>query len=571
VIGVLSLALAVTLVAATSLPTVHTALGELHACLPLDKGYVVGSTGGLVELDADLNVTRVRTVLDGLPGTRVDTLVAAGEDVWVGTEAGLVRLRERVGALVVSASWSSPPVRVVTTFRDATYVGTWGGGVLRVEGDVLVPVAPKSIDVDVAAQRVTAFAEVAGVLYVGTGAGVMKLVAGQLVATGLELPNVQVWALSNAQGKLWIGTLAGLAVVDNVATRSVRTVNGSDTRALVEVGAVLYAGTYGDGLVAVGAARGDDAAAFVDGMGVRGDAMCAVGPGVLRVKTGAAAWREVALTGLPSNDIAALAVAGERVWIGTFDSGLARLDNGKVEAVDDRQIDPHINALAVEHGRLWIGTARGLFVDDGTRVRRIGRVDGLPDEEIHALAPLAAGGVAIGTGRGAVIWRGGPQGRGEVIGKKQGLPGQAVWAVAEDRAGRLWIGTSAGLILWQGDGRWERLSVASEHLADDWVTALAVDPTGDVVWVGTYAGGVSRIGLGAARPATQLGGGHVNFGGLSVHRGTLYAATMEGLQVASDGAWKTSSATLGVDVTGVVADSGGIWVATRRGIARLAR
>ncbi|HEY6175213.1 MAG TPA: hypothetical protein VIX73_12235, partial [Kofleriaceae bacterium] len=170
------------------------------------------------------------------------------------------------------------------------------------------------------------------------------------------------------------------------------------------------------------------------------------------------------------------------------------------------------------------------------------------------------------------VQRVGPRGLGE-----RGLGN--VWAIAETSAG-LWLGTTTGLYRgpatpWTSKAgsddaavadRWQRLSVASGHLRDDWVTALVT--RGDVVWAGTYNGGVARI---AGDAATALGGGWINPSGLRWDGDRLLAATMDGL-VAGDGrtaTWTTTPGLPGRDVTAAVRAGKTLWVATRRGLIGL--
>jgi hypothetical protein len=217
---------------------------------------------------------------------------------------------------------------------------------------------------------------------------------------------------------------------------------------------------------------------------------------------------------------------GARLWVGTFDQGLASYDPDhgwrRIAGTDLR-----INALALEPGeagaRLWVATAEGIQVVDqaGQIVLRLGRNDGLPSRSVLSLARLRDGRIVAGTSAGAAfvsdggVHRVGPRGLAE-----RGIGN--VWAIAETSAG-LWLGTTTGLYrgpatAWTSkdgsdDGAalaesWQRLSVATGHLRDDWVTALAT--RGDVVWAGTYNGGVSRIGGDASRgvgPPTALPAG----------------------------------------------------------------
>jgi ligand-binding sensor domain-containing protein len=147
----------------------------------------------------------------------------------------------------------------------------------------------------------------------------------------------------------------------------------------------------------------------------------------------------------------------------------------------------------------------------------------------------------------------------------------ATWALAVGSDGTVWVGTMAGLYAGR-DGTFRRLAVATGDLRDDWVTALVV--RGADVFVGTYAGGVTRLTpSGAGFAHAHLGGGYINPGGLVFIGGQLHAATMEGLLVRGTddtGAWHAlTSAAPGRDVTAVRSAGGALWVASRRGIGVL--
>ncbi|MDB4998326.1 MAG: hypothetical protein JWM74_5758, partial [Myxococcaceae bacterium] len=313
----------------------------------------------------------------------------------------------------------------------------------------------------------------------------------------------------------------------------------------------------------------------------RGNVRCVATSSELLVSRAGGAWHAVGAAGIPSNDVSALArsssiVAGrpvEKLWVGTFDRGLATLESGTWKTIASPVLDAKINAIALESigGRTiaWVATARGLTRIDGDAITRLTAADGLPSSEVHAVAPLAAGGVIVGTGQGAAIVR---AGHVTPIGDKQGLKVRAVWAVAEMPSGLLLVGASNGLYAGHASNAaaWRRWSVASNELADDWVTALAVH--GPDVFVGTYSQGVTRIhGIESAHTTSDhLGGGYVNLGGLALLDGTLTAATMSGLLVRpADRAGEfrgIANATPGRDVTAVVPG----WVATRRGLAKVA-
>ena len=219
----------------------------------------------------------------------------------------------------------------------------------------------------------------------------------------------------------------------------------------------------------------------------------------------------------------------------------------------------------------------GLFrvAPDGG-VRRFTSQDGLPSTFSRSIAVVSNDKILVGTESGPAFVEG--EKISPLVDNKKGTgpspissPMHATWAVAARSDGMLFIGTAAGLYYGK-DGRYERASLASGAIEDDWVTALAIDGTKDV-YVGTYSKGVTHLRFdGSAVKATHLGGGYVNPDGLVLDGGKLYAATMENLLVrakdddASGWTSKKGSAP-GRDVTGVRLASSSIWIGSRRGIS----
>ena len=570
-------------------PTVvHTERNNVHACLPQGAGQVLaGSRGGLVLLGREGAVRQRWTRANGLPGTAVFTIREVAGKVWVGTERGLVRLEREDGKLRLDLIVTGPAVREVAWHRGRLYAATWKGAFSLEDNTAhLVAVPPVRSATKL---RLTSVVVYDGVLHFGSaGQGLWRMNRGALEQSPLSrsLPSALVWSLALAgDGRLYVGTLGGVIAVDSAGRAT--PLSTMDARALrtLNKGSFL-AGGYGQGLKRwtrgrVSTEPGQpETRAFVNSI--------ARGHGTTCVGTRAGLWirhraqktyRRVRLSGPPSNDISALAADGPRLWVGTFDKGLASITGARWRRFGGSKgsVDGRINALAVERKTsrsiLWVATSRGVYRVQNQRARRFGRQHGLRHEEVHSVIALRRGGALAGTARGAVIIRGD---RVKVLGVKQGLPVASVWAAAEDAGGTLWLGTSKGLYRWfPGQRRYERYSVSSGHLADDYVTALALH--GGAVYVGTYNSGVTRlVPKDGGLEATQLGGGWVNFGGLRVHAGTLYASTMTGLRTiklqvcpaaASSCAWQHHPrAAPGRDVTAVVPHGAGLWVASRRGL-----
>ena len=407
-----------------------------------------------------------------------------------------------------------------------------------------------------------ALAVVDGTLYAGTAAGLFALVHGRLERVAVD-GVTGIAGMYAAEHTLWLATTDGLFA--RTAT-GVQRLGGGDLRAVTQIGDAIVVAGIADGLQRVDRGRlvayaGPRELRIAESLGAAHGAVCA---------GGLAAHRD----GPPSNDISALAVAGKRLYVGTFDHGLATFEQGAWRTIESPELDARINAILVDGDRLWVGTAEGLTILSGPGFRdasRLTRRDGLASRSVLALAKTRDGkGVLVGTSQGASLFADGhpvrlgpkaPAGSGqniESIGN--------VWAIAEDAAGWLWLGTTTGLYRGHaGDTEWQRFSVVTGHLKDDWVIAMAIQ--GDALYVGTYNGGVVRFD---GTTATHVADGWVNPGGLAVLGDRLYAATQDGLRTSDDGTHWTDAGTLpGRDPTAIARVDGRLIAGTRRGLAEL--
>jgi ligand-binding sensor domain-containing protein len=570
----LALALVATTGVATAAPVVHTSIGEVRACYPLDGGdFLVGTGGGLVRVDPRGRVRSVWTAVDGLPGTRIDGIARVGDQLWIGTEHGAAAVRLEGERLAIAHTAETRPVRDLVAFGGATYVATWEGGVKRLGGAVPTEIAFHGGNHPRNRARVSSLAVADGALWAGTAGGLYKLTGGRFELVTIATGANDVTSLLGDGRTLWIATSAGLFAREGATVRSY---GGGDLRRVARVDGAIVTGGFGGELVRVdrgrlvraGLARG---LAMTQAIHERGGAACAGGLDGLYLRArGDAAWIAAARPpGLPANDISAIAADGDRLWVGTFDHGVAVLERGAWRAITSPHVDPRVNALLVERranqpSRIWVATATGISLISGDRVTKLTKRDGLPARGVLSLAQLRDGRVLAGTMSGAVIIG---DGRPVPIGVKQRLAVSNVWAVAEDAEGYLWLGTTTGVYRGREGEEWTRYSVATGHLRDDWVMALAV--RGSAVWVGTYKGGVTRFDLGGTDvTTTALGDGWINPGGLTWIGDRLYASTMEGLR-AGDGmnaAWTAVGKLPGRDTTAVAAAGGRLWVSTRRGL-----
>ena len=486
--------------------------------------------------------------------------------IYVGTEAGLAKLRPD---RTIATLHEGAAVRELVMFEGAPYIAT-ADGVLKNRQ----PVAFKGGGNKQARARTSSLAIADGALWAGTAGGLYKMRGGVFELVSIEAGANEVTSLYGDGKTLWIATTNGLYMRSGT---TVRGYGGGDLRRVTKIDGAIVAAGLGGGFVVVDRGRlvsykGAPKLAMVQALAERDGSACAGGLDGLALRSAkTAAWTTAAQpSGIPANDISALAADGDTLWVGSFDHGLATLARGTWTPFVSKKLDHRVNAILVEpranrSSRIWVATANGVSIIDNGAVSEITKAEGLPARGVLSLALMRDGRVLAGTMHGAAILA---EGRRPVaIGLKQNLEVKNVWAVAEDSQGYLWIGATTGVYRGKSDdSAWTRYSVATKHLRDDWVMALAV--RGNEVYVGTYKGGVTRFDLDPQQQptASQVGDGWINPGGLRWDRGTLYAATMNGLQ-ASDGRSWTAMTTYTVDDTTATARVGErLFIASRRGL-----
>jgi ligand-binding sensor domain-containing protein len=241
-----------------------------------------------------------------------------------------------------------------------------------------------------------------------------------------------------------------------------------------------------------------------------------------------AANRWTRLGGRRVEDVRAIASDGDRVWVGSWSSGLRELRDGEIGppiiaepivalAADSAsggcfamapdtvyRVDRHgitrvvvaeelqqgtwLNTMAAGgDGTLFVGSAAGLFAFSAGEGIRVVHGD-FPGTEVLTL--LSAGRKAdtmlVGTSRG--LYAGTP----EQLAAVDALAGCAVTALAWDEAGTAaWVGTREGLVyVTQADEGWiptAKMTCEGSGLASNGVCALAVDDERGV-WIGTPSG-----------------------------------------------------------------------------------
>lgn len=545
----------------------------------------VATEGGLLVLRDD-RVERVIT--EGLPGARLRSVSVIGDRLWVGAVEGTAVLDAELN---VVARHAPRRVRRAVAFAGSTWLASHGGGLLRVDGDRVRSV---SLGRAHAYVRLTDLAVVGDELWVAShGVGVLRVSAeGRVVGRVRQrsgLPSDYTWRLERHGSEVFVATIAGVGAVtedgavvrDHRVTALARRLPVRDVRDVALAGDRVWLATFGRGLW-----RADGDRPRRVGHYERAHAVLAADgdpPLVAHAEGVSRGARAITSGGLPSGDVTAIARAFGALWVGTFGDGLARRRGGRFERVGQAHerwtVDERINDLAVTGRgrggrggeRLWIATDRGLWWHDGRVFSRV--EDPAGPSWIHTTALHVDGDALWVTTsrelcrfrRGWRCWTGDPS-----------FPVAQLHAVTTDRAGRVWVGSLHGLYRFDPEAeRFHRHTVSSGALPVDWVTAVV--PWGDGVLAGTYHGGLS-LGDGERFQVIREGQAGLPSGWVNPHairrRGdTLYIGTLErGLVIGRPGAFAHLTRADGLpsdDVTDVLPDRGGVWVATRGGLARL--
>jgi ligand-binding sensor domain-containing protein/signal transduction histidine kinase len=275
------------------------------------------------------------------------------------------------------------------------------------------------------------------------------------------------------------------------------------------------------------------------------------------------------------NDIQAIHVDRQNiVWIGTNKSGLWRCEPrllSRTGTFTHYPHDPsnpktiagsHITAiLKAQSGLVWVGTNNGLSMFDQINEtasnfrKERGEETSLLDNNVLSLYEDRSGIIWVGTVEGVSFFNPKAQKfltyRVQNVKPLQSLSSNVVWAFAEDKQGNIWVGTEEGLNrmnskpLAGGLGDFTAFRKNPNlpfQFEDDFITALCVSRDG-ALWIGTEQSGVYIL-----------------------RQTDVYGKANFEHYVAGEGARDLPSNS----VSKIIEDrSGGVWIATARGVARV--
>jgi len=405
---------------------------------------------------------------------------------------------------------------------------------------------------------------------------------------GQGFPKGPVYAIAQGgDGYLWIGSEAGLVRFDGWNFRLIKDESHENT-----VGKVFGLASDDEGCLLI---RSDDLRMLryckgkfdqpvgapkpyegIEAMsrGNRGEVLVwSSNGGGAKSFSGGKSDRLASAASMPRRPVISLARAGNGdLYLGTWEGGLFRAADGKIDSIREGLPDSKVNCLLADGEKgMWIGTDRGIARWNGREFIDSGIPPALGHFQALAMVRDRDGNVWVGTdSRGLLRLNSG--GLASLI-ESDHAPVQAITALFEDREGNLWIGHADGVErlhdsafvtystpeglptdgsnpvfvdsrnrMWfppVAGGLWWVKDGAYGHVVNDGLNkdvVYSIDGAGDELWVARQHGGLTRLRFEDGSIASKT----------YTHADGLAQDSLYSVYLARDGAVWTGSLSAGV-------------------------
>lgn len=420
---------------------------------------------------------------NGLPNADIHCFVEKPDGaVWVGTEGGLVLLRDvPVNTTTVRDGLGDNSVRALALDLSGNlYVATKRGlTTIGADGSIRTRIFPGRWNAN--ALRAV-WARDSSSVWVGATDGLYHITPTNQTAFNIRegLPDPIINAIwGDHSGAVWIGTYGGLA---RIRDGMIRLLPGLSPMAEDMINVILedtehniWVGTR-DGLMRLSPSRfatlttqtglsGNNIMSVLEDrtgricLGVWGGGLNVISNGSVRVYPHPSeVARDSVLSLLETRD--------GSLWAGMdFELGLNVLSNDTRIALSGLVTNGPIRALYEDrHGAMWVGGDGGLMVVSAAATNIYTTFNGLPGNVVRVITGDRHGNVWVGTDRGLSCFGGGTIRR---WGKSDGLSHEMINALYFDEEDRLWIGTLGGGLNCGKDGRFVFWTTRDGLFSDD--------------------------------------------------------------------------------------------------------
>ncbi len=486
-----------------------------------------GGPGGITEWNAVTGAATQWTMRDGLPSSYISALFQGPDGIWIGTTSGLVHLTNTSRELYTSYNGlDSDYITGLAWRKDGLLVGTQycggpGCGLQTLKEGKVEPFKgfPSQEEPDaahVSHNILFVYVDKQAQVWVGTDSGLAlfdRRERWKVFKPSNGLPGGRVFSiLEDSAGAIWVGTDEGGVSKFDSASGIFKPQLDLREQGIYDVTSMLQSadGNYwfaGYGLVEynpqtqelaryspyennfpahhpVTLARGPGNSIYIG----------TVGEGLVRFEkeTGAEQWKIPNTPSQAGYSQIVPAADGSLYFIEEFwnevDQFIPASDAWKTALSEDisipRAVDPNGNIYAGAWGGLWIISPNGIS-------QNLTSENGLPSDEIYAVAFDKHGNAWVGTGGGLVTLKGSMI-VGATPGGELGLDGDAVRKVFVDSHGGIWAaGESGGNMAYlPPGGEW---TLQSAYLVaginPEYITDFAEASNGDLL-AATYGGGL---------------------------------------------------------------------------------
>ncbi|HUB79111.1 MAG TPA: two-component regulator propeller domain-containing protein [Bryobacteraceae bacterium] len=535
---------------------------------------------------------------DGLPQDTIKSITQTPDGyLWLGTDEGLARF-DGFEFTVFSRPGSDLPANSITALAaspdGSLWIGTSNGLGLYRDGHFRTFTVKDGLPDDDIRDL---YSDHAGTLWMVSGVDVCRFQDGKftILKSGVDLPITAARVVrENARHEL---VVAGSNLPDAPGHASLRVVSVAagkvgmlvdDERFAKDVIQTVLSDSHGNlwiggtlGLIertASGELRRFDSQSGLPEDLVRsvvedrdGNLWVGTNSGIARLEGGRFA---VPATGNDNQVVRALFEDREAdLWVGGND-GLTRLRDdvfttyGKAEGLPSDEP----NTVFQDHsGRIWVGFHdAGLMLFAPGQPRLFSRREGMPDTEIFSIREAPGGDLLMGTRAGLVRMHGSTFTLREPPDPQHSV----VWDALETSDGRLWMATPSGLLEQTANGT--RTVAGGGPLIVNAVVTLCQGRDG-VLWAGSYGRGLWRV-KGEERRLFGIKDGLSSENVREIYEdsdGILWVGTFGGgLNALRNGKFYNFTQKDGLlsdNIANIVDDGQSLWLATTRGICRIAK
>lgn len=533
------------------------------------NSYFAATGGGLVRLSEDGKLIKHFTILDGLPESDLICLTVWRGRLFIGTRTkNLIAFDGERFEQFVWTDRTAQAANALLADSGKLLIGTFNGGLIEFDGENFTEIKAENEKI----KAVTFLAKIGATVYAGTfddGLWIYENDVWTHLTTAENLPSNRVVGVAENDGKIYVATDFGLAVLQNKSAQTLVVLPAlsgliaAENRIFLskDDGAIF---TFDDSLKEFRRAE-----KLQNSRLIFSDETLWIlsNQGVSKISNGkAAAFYQPEKNAPTDNFISAIAFdKKENLWLGSFRGGIDvfAADGKKLKHLESETLR-EINFLQAADEAVSAATSSGRrTIKNDFSVSNQNEKDDLPKVSVAHFS-----GDWTATNKGLRFTE---NGKLRLLTTANGLPNNSVYATLQT-SGKIYAGTLGGLAEIESNRVVKTYKDSNSNLKTNWVTALI--RAGERIFIGTYGGGVFEL-----LPSGEIhsfdgetGKFVVNPNAFATDGERLYAGTPDGAKILDlkTQKWKTVRQILPAEtIMSVAADAGAIYFGTTNGAARV--